>query len=53
MINAEQISVTYFCSFPLYTDKGAFGEIYSRIQKGASKIGLGFLFQGSKVNKSG
>ncbi|KAG0296762.1 hypothetical protein BGZ96_008622 [Linnemannia gamsii] len=33
-------------------DKGAFGEVYNRIQKGASKVGLGFLFKGSQVSKS-
>ncbi|KAG9070868.1 hypothetical protein KI688_008409 [Linnemannia hyalina] len=33
-------------------DKGALGEVYNRLQKGFSKIGLGFLFKGSKVSKS-
>lgn len=33
-------------------DKGALGEVYNRLQKGASKIGLGFLFKGPKVSKS-
>ncbi|KAF8944936.1 hypothetical protein BGZ47_003484 [Haplosporangium gracile] len=33
-------------------DKGAFEEVYNRLQKSASRIGLGFLFKGSKVSKS-
>lgn len=36
-----------------HIDKGALGEVYNRLQKGASKIGLGFLFKGPKVSKSG
>ncbi|KAF9081189.1 hypothetical protein BGX23_001160 [Mortierella sp. AD031] len=37
---------------PKAQDKWALGEIYNQVQKGASKVGLGFLFKESKAGKS-
>lgn len=45
--------ISHCVAFLCHIDKGALGEVYNRLQKSASKIGLGFLFKGSKVSKSG